>query len=139
MHSWNYSGDINLKCGGFFWREDGYDDYVLAVEVVDCSDAEGPENLFIIQKGSIYIGDDKTTIASALDIIGAKPESATREDIVYAIKAYRGLDGPDQTVIRVGPVSPFYDEGRGGMNPKPDTVLRSNVNFREYIVNNFLD
>ena len=36
---WNYSGDMSLEHGGFFWREDGSEDYVLAVEVTPCSDA----------------------------------------------------------------------------------------------------
>ena len=46
-YRWNYNGDINLREGGFFWREDGQDDYVLAVRVTPCSHAGGPCNLFV--------------------------------------------------------------------------------------------
>ena len=58
MTKWNYNGDMGLEYGGFYWREDGADDYVLAVRVTPCSDAGGPDNLFHIESGSIYIGTD---------------------------------------------------------------------------------
>src|ERR1700685_3511801 len=65
---WHYMGDINLEYGGYFWREDGADDYVLCVRVTPCSDAGGPNNLFWIEQGSIYM--DATKRQQCLSVIG---------------------------------------------------------------------
>jgi hypothetical protein len=138
MPKWNYNGDMNLEEGGFYWREADADDYVLAVRVTPCSDAGGPDNLFHIESGSIYIGDNPDRIASALDVIGQTPDDSTREDIVYALMAYAGIDGGSETVLRFGKDESDYCRG-GGWNPAPDNVLRRNTDLRRYVERNFLD
>lgn len=132
--TWNYEGDRNLYCGGFYWREDGADDYVLAVVVTPCSDAGGPDNLYFIESGNIYIGDNVTRIDSALDCIGAK-RPPTRRETVYAMNAYAGLDDRTPTVIRIGREEP----GDWQWNPEPDIVLHGNAKLRRYVEREMLD
>ena len=139
MTKWNYNGDMGLGYGGFYWREDGADDYVLAVRVTPCSDAGGPDNLFHIESGSIYIGTDPKRLASALDCIGQTPDDSTREDVVYALMAYGGIDSEIETVIRIGKDDSDYMRRASGWNPEPDTVLRKGTDLRRYVERSFLD
>lgn len=136
--TWNYDGDIDLKCGGLFWKEDGADDYVLAVEVTPCSDAGGPDNLFVITEGSISLPTDPEKVKSALATIGQTPEHATRRDLVAAFKAYHGIEAGGHYsggyAVRIGP--PFWS-GQG-WNPKPDRVLRANAKLANYVKREFL-
>ena len=135
MNGWSYNGDCNLRNGGFYWKEDGADDYVLAVDITPCADGGGADNLFHIADGSIFIGDDPARIASALNIIGETIETASREDIVYAMRAYCGLDGPSESVVRIGKEQ---ESSPNGWNPEPDTILRGNASLRKYIERNYL-
>lgn len=137
MTKWNYNGDIGLEYGGFYWREDGADDYVLAVRVTPCSDAGGPDNLFHIESGSIYIGTDPKRRASALDCIGQTPDDSTREDVVYALMAYGGIERDWEQVIRIGKDESDYC-GSNGWNPEPDTGLRKGTDLRKYVERNCL-
>ena len=137
MSEWKYMGDVNIECGGYYWRDVGEDDYVEAVQVTPCSDAGGPDNLFYVEKGSIYLGN--ADLANVLDTIGMTPAEATREDIVYAFNAYRGMERAcwgGETVIQVGPTEEPYRWD--GWSPEPDYKLRRNVNLRRHIENNFL-
>lgn len=133
---WNYCGDINLECGGFFWQESGYADYVYAVSVTPCSEAGGPDNKFLIEVGSIFISEDDKRINSALDCIGMMREDATRADIVYAVNAYAGLDGPNQYVVQIG--KDDENEYNNGWNPDTDYVLRGNTKLKNYVKREFL-
>ncbi len=138
-HRWNYNGDVNLREGGFFWREDDSDNYVLAVRVTPCRDAGGPCNLFDIESGSIYLPLEPAKRKSALDVCGYDLETATRSQFVDAFMAYHGIDGGDETVIRIGPPDPFFNDRGGAWNPKPDTILRANRSLERYVHDNFLD
>jgi hypothetical protein len=136
---WNYCGDINIEHGGYFWREDGADDYVLCVRVTPCSDAGGPDNMFWIEHGSIYLPDDAEKRKRALDCCGWIDDAATttRAQLVDAFLAYYGSDTDAQTVVRVGP----KQDGRREWNDEtqPDKVLRSNASLENYVRNNFLN
>lgn len=136
MNGWQYIGDIDLRHGGYYWREDGEDDYVLAVRVTPCSDAGGPDNLFQIESGSIYIGTDATRIASALDIIGATPDTATRAQIVDAMLAYRGIETDSETIVQIGKRD--TDASANGWNPDADVILRGNAKLRRYVEREYL-
>ena len=97
-HRWNYNGDGNLRAGGYYWREDGAEDYVLAVRVTPCPSAGGPSNLFHIESGSIYLPPDPAKRKIALGCCGYAFETATRSEIVDAFMSYCGIDGGDETV-----------------------------------------
>lgn len=155
---WNYSGDVNLRCGGLFYRlPDGetWDsaDYADSVEVTDISGAVGgPDNEFLIESGSIYLGAD--LVAKALCTIGATLE--TRDGVagindngdwqpmdskgaffakVYAVKAYAGQDGATPQIVRIG-----KDE-REDSSPSlgdVDTVLHGNAKLSNFVQDEFL-
>jgi len=135
MAKWKYSGDINLECGGFYWLDDG-SDYIQAVVVTPCSDAGGPDNLFHVDKGHIFI--DPAKAANMLDVIGMTPVEASRDDLIYAAQAYGGIERDFESVLRFGKDESEYVSG-GGWNPSPDTVLRRNTNLRKYVEREFLN
>ena len=112
VKGWNYCGDMNLECGGTFYKyEDS--DYCEAVEILPASEMGGPDNGFLIVKGSIYFSEHHFN--SALDCIGfnlcGPPEL---REIVQAFLAYSGIERdainahtylsigkPESVVIRV--------------------------------------
>lgn len=136
-HKWNYSGDISLEYGGFFWREDDAEDYVRAVQVTPCSDAGGPDNLYCIEIGSVYLPLDADERKRALDTIGASAETATRAELVEAFRAYHGIerDTYGEHVVRIGKAQ---ETRRGGWAPKPDKVLPANAGLQRYVEREFL-
>jgi hypothetical protein len=136
-HQWHYCGDISLAYGGYFWREDGADDYVLVVRVTPCSDAGGPDNLFWIEEGSLYIPDNRPDeLKSALDCCGYKEEKPSRAVVVESLIAYRGFDHDPATVVRFGPAQPA---GHEFGSIEPDVILRANASLKNYVKKNFLN
>jgi hypothetical protein len=139
-HEWNYCGDISLAYGGYFWREDGSDDYVLCVHVQPCSDADGPDNLFWIEQGSIYMPEDADKRRRALEVCGwGKEEKPSRAMLVEAFLAYGSFDLDcmnGRRVVRFGPAQPARREFG---DIEPDVILRANANLEKYVKNNFLD
>lgn len=158
-HRWNYSGDMNLTEGGFYWREDDADDYVLAVDVTPCADAGGPSNLFHIESGSIFLPvDDLVRLRDALsccgwdvddagNIVGNGADAARKGSrewrwrVVEACKAYHGLDRGvwgGCTVVQIGPAEEDAWTRGGGWSPEPDVVLRGNAKLENYVRREFL-
>jgi len=137
-YEWHYHGDVDLRHGGLFWREDGDDEQVWIVRVIPCSDAGGPDNLFHVQAGHLYLGDDASMHRAALTCCGSDPENFTREELVLAVEAYDGqaFNPDEERVVRIGTPDPFWS-GRGE-NPEPNTVLRSNVSLRKFVTREFL-
>lgn len=132
MYKWNYRGDVNLCEGGYYWREDGADDYVLAVEVVPCSAAGGPDNLFWISEGSIYITPERAK--DALEGFGISPDEATRDDIVDAIISHYGLERGVETTLRIGKPEPDPDNWRfDSANFEVDVVLRAGSSLKNWV------
>jgi hypothetical protein len=136
---WHYSGDNNLENGGLFWREDGADDYVCAVQVTPCTDAGGPDNLFWIEVGSIYLPKDEAKRKSALSYIGSSPDSCTREELVYAFQAYFGIERDcwnGSNVVQIGKAQ----EGRREFGALEVThKLRGNASLERFVRRSFLD
>jgi len=114
MAKWQYCGDVDLMNGGYFWREDGADDYVLCVRVTACADAGGPGNMCWVEAGSIYLGTAAQRRAALID----------------AVLAHQGIDKDAGATVRVGPVDPFYN---GRERIEPDTVLRSNASLKNWL------
>ena len=134
---WKYSGDVNLTYGGFYWRKDKGADYAEIVRITPCADAGGPDNLFEISSGSVYLPEGKAT-ADALACCGAEdfPPSDSRD--VESQVAYSGIDSDSSQIVRIGPPSEFWADRGGAWNPAPDTILRSNVNLANYVRREFL-
>jgi hypothetical protein len=150
---WNYNGDVSLKHGGFYWREDGLglDDYVLAVRVTPCSDAGGPDNVFHIEAGSIYMPQEIDAANRALaccgysidasgtvtDCTGARHTGKrARALLVDAWLAYHGTDRDAEYIVRIGSAEPG---ARGWCaEEEPDCVLRAGSSLRNYVKREFL-
>ena len=129
---WKYSGDISLEHGGMFWREDGADDYVCAVEVTPCSDAGGPDNLFWVTVGSIYIPGDAAERKSALDCIGVDSDKPSRWELVEAFRAYHGIEADcyGSHVVQIGkPQAASRDFGR----VEATDQLRGNASLKRFV------
>lgn len=147
---WNYTGDINLENGGLFWCEDGYADYVLAVRVTPVSDAGGPDNVFLVESGSIYLPEDKAPAAletcgyslrnrEIVDCTGAAfplASGAGRLLMVDAFCAYHGLDVDSSELLQLGRRDEFCRSG--GWDPNPDRILRGNTSLLRYVRREFL-
>jgi hypothetical protein len=132
MHKWQYRGDVDLREGGLFWKEDDADDYVLAVEVIPCSAAGGPDNLFWINEGSIYITPERAK--SALEGYGTAYADATRADIVEAIMSHYGMESDIETKLRIGPREPDPDNWRfDSSNFEEDVVLRAGSKLENWV------
>lgn len=141
---WKYCGDMNPENGGFWWREDSPKDssYVYAVEVIPLSDLGGPDCAFIVDGGSIHIGNDAEMIAEFHQIIGFEPEAGTlkseiRRATVEGARAYRGIESDSKTIVQIGKLSQYDPEYPHGFNG-PDTVLRGNSSLARYIRREFL-
>jgi hypothetical protein len=135
MPRWKYSGDVNIEHGGLFWREDGADDYVLAVCVSPCSDAGGPTNMFWIEVGSIYMPTDPDKRKRALDCIGASSDNPTRDELVHAFHAYSGIDADDRRTVQIGKPERGSHEW-GGFEVTDQ--LRGNTSLARFVRREFL-
>lgn len=144
---WNYRGDINLAHGGYFWKEDGQDDYVLCVDITPCSAAGGPDNVYHIGVGIIYLPTDKAKRKSALDCCGwlqvepdgtpldrdgrPLPSRVARAALVDAFKAYHGVEVDEVNIVRIGPKDP--DAYGWCADNEPDFVLRSDAKLENFV------
>lgn len=139
-HKWNFNGDVNLEYGGFFWREDGADDYVCAVCVTPCVNGGGPDNLFHIEQGSLYMPADPAKRKSALSTCGYENEpNPSRSMLVDAFMAYGGIERATFNGEQVVQIGKKQELEREGWNPEPDHVLRGNASLEKFVKANFLD
>lgn len=135
--TWNYNGDLNIEYGGFWWREDGAEDYVLAVRVTPCVDAGGPDNCYWVEQGSIYMPLDSAKRHSALQVCGYEDDPApTRSMLVDAFMAYGGIERHTFNGERVVQVGKKTSESRETITP--DVVLRGNASLRNYVKREYL-
>jgi len=132
---WNYCGDVNLECGGFFWRETDDIESVECIDIIPCSDAGGPDNKFVIEFGYINTFENLSKLESALNVIGMNIENASRFDIIYAFKAYSGIDSHSHVCVQIGKNE---DDNPNGWNPVADHVLRSNAKLKNFVRREFL-
>jgi hypothetical protein len=136
---WQYSGDVDLRQGGFYFRDDD-SDLVEFVEIIPESVAGGPDNIFRIEVGDIFIPEQADRRKSALEFIGADLESPARGDLLHAFCAYEGIEIDSRSYVQVGfQVDEFWQgEGRGYVLPKIDHKLRSNASLRTFVQRTFL-
>jgi hypothetical protein len=161
--NWKYTGDKNIECGGMFYNDEGPDsmpDYIEVVIVTPASDGGGVDNVFYVERGSIYMpNDDLKRMRNTADICGwtldegknlRVPSYSGESDTVLEFQspewrarmldawlAYHGIDGPDSWVVRVGPRDKDTDDSGWLSQHEPDFKLRSNVNLKRWIENEF--
>lgn len=136
---WTYTGDIDLRYGGLYWKP-LYDDCVEAVEVFSYDEDE--DNIFRLVHDSIYMPEDK--YQTALSTCGyvwlpksrqiVDPTGHAHIDIlpllVDAFHAYWGLNDTSRIFkIQIG----------GPKNPDPyDYRIAHNASLRRFVEREFL-
>ena len=135
MAKWHYNGDINLEQGGYFWRMiNPDDDFAEIVDVIPESAMGGPENVFIIERGSVYFNPE--TRKEALKCCGyADDETLTIGMLVDAYKAYSGVEGDYSVVIQIGKDDPYRSRDS---NFSDIDVIRGNWKLNNYVKREFL-
>lgn len=122
---WSYIGDINLECGGMFYKYDDGFDYCEAVRIVPASDMGGPDNLFRIETGTIYFDPEIFNLAVLSDLIGP-PEL---RQVVSGFESYSGMDlaiFSGVTNLAIGKPEKIWERG-GEYNPTPDIQTHGNA------------
>lgn len=143
MAKWVYRGDVNIEFGGMFILDEGDADTVEAVEVVPCSDAGGPDNLYWITKGSIYMPTDEKQRKEVLAMVGWYDEEVadavqTRACLIDGFNAYHGIEADIRVVVQIGKRDPFYDYDSGGFSmPEVDYQLHGNTSLRKWVQREF--
>ena len=132
---WHYLGDVNLEHGGAYFRESDWSDHVDCVQVTPCSDAGGPDNLFWVESGTIYLGNPEH-VTSALESCGwgALPDWLNQ---AQALLGYMGMDcdaWDGRRIVQIGKAADPQDSWRGWDDEtQPDKVLRGNASLRRYV------
>ena len=158
MPRWDYSGDVNLECGGTFFRQ-GADwqryGYVDAVRVTPCSDAGGQDNAFWVERLTINRPDSMAEIRDVLSIYSytiegesgdiVEPHSgetiaianspAFDRVLIEACLSYGRYDKDYGETIQIGKRA---DEYHSGDVVKPDLILRGNCKLENYVRKQFL-
>lgn len=136
-----YMGDVGIRHGGYYWHMESADsDYADIVEVIPASDMGGPDNLFYIESGTVYLpGDERET--RALESCGfpdAEGDSIEPWQRVDAMASYWGLDSRRTHIVQIGRDDP-YSMGGAGFN-MPDkgaiTYLGEKTSLRGYVLAN---
>ena len=107
MSKWNYVGDVNVECGGYWWRQERPDDdYADIVEIIPDSDMGGADNVFHIHVGSVYLGWSESEKRKALVCSGYSDDisEATVDELVRAVQSYCGYDMHEMHTIRIGEI-----------------------------------
>ena len=155
-NKWNYCGDVNLEHGGYYWRQDDpEDDYAYCVEIIDSSAFGGPDNIYLVQVGILYIPESNKDKQACLDCCGYKLVGTNIHDCVGgvfpldsehgkallmdAVQAYKGveIDYGGRIVIQIGKLdSNYYDVSEYVFEPT-DTI-HGNNDLRKYIEREYL-
>lgn len=152
---WKYTGDMDIRCGGMFYLDEGNNDTMRVVKVVPASDAGGMDNRYLIEDGHCYMPDDNIermretasvcgwNIADNKDLIthgGLIPHASPewRLHMLLAWDAYHGLDAATPSVVQLGRDMPDTTRRAAFLDDvEPDYKLRSNVNFYRWIKREF--
>lgn len=133
MSNWNYNGDVNVEHGGYWWRQERPDDdYAEVVDVIPESDMGGPDNVFIITAGVVYLGNENA-LESALKYYGYNGDTPSLSEKVGAMMSYAGMDTDYTDVIRIGEPDPYARDS----NYEPEQI-HGNWKMKNYIKRNYL-
>ena len=140
MAKWNYNGDMNLECGGYFWqRELPDDDFVMVIKIDPDSDAGGADNVFHIAGGSVCLDVSEEKRKAALECIGYEGTDAdlTLAVLVDALMGYNGItDGDFHHTIRIGPIDPLTQDAT--VPEEYISQIRGNNKLKNYVRRNYL-
>lgn len=151
---WVYHGDRNIENGGMFFKDEGDEDFILVVDVTPASDGGGPDNLFLVEVGSVFMPTALEKVRAAASVCGyeiADDKSMSdhsgdtfefqspewRMRMLDAWKAYHGVERDSTWIVRVGKPDKYARPGSFLANMEPDFILRSNVNLAKFIKGEF--
>lgn len=135
---WHYFGDVNLREGGLYWRNDAYDaDQVHVVQVLPSKASGGPDNLFRILVGIVDMSG-RERLSAALAMAGLAPDTATRWEVVNAFVGAHGVEADEDFFLRAGPVDQLHVRVGDVPDPDPDVVLKSNTSLRRWLKREYL-
>lgn len=140
MTKWQYQGDMNLECGGFFWRQvDPSDDFVEIVEVVPDSDSGGADNVFTIFVGTVHIEvSDKHKVLVLGSLGWDQPISeAPLSVLIEALRYYDGYNLDSHHHIRIGKIDPLTQDAT--MPEDEIHQIRANWKLKNYVKRHYLD
>lgn len=148
---WTYNGDVNLEHGGYYWRQDDpEDDYAYCVSVCGSDGFGGPDNIYLVTDGTVYIPDDAKARQDCLDVCGYKLIDNAIHDccggvfpldtedgralLIDAIKASNGVEADSDNVIQIGKLDADADD----YIFEPTDIIHGNNDLRNYIERTFL-
>lgn len=153
---WEYSGDMNLECGGVFYNIDPTDwdehGYCTAIRVDPCSEAGGPDNCWWIEELTVLKPDDHKELKSVLDVHGfqltkdGKSVLTSPDAWGVDLKSDEGRRIVAECCVSYGK----YDKDRGetiqigakqddsGESVTPDKILRGNARVENYVKRGWL-
>jgi hypothetical protein len=128
---------------GHYWRHYPGDSWIDAVKVTCCNEAEGPDNLWLVEKGSYPISSN-LMFEGALSM-ACYPESQkvpTLSELVHAFDGYCGIDRDSmngESYVQLG-AKRYGGTGHGlGDSVESDYVLHGNADLERFIRYEFLD
>jgi hypothetical protein len=140
---WKYSGDVNIRQGGYFFNTEGLKyNYVDAVRVTACADAGGPDNLFWVETLVINMPEDEAGLKEVISCCGWIPDDLPKRGavrtamIVDACIAYGKYDPAiynASIMVRIGRKEEARSEWDDSQ--EADVILRANASLRNYVRN----
>lgn len=131
----NWKGDSSL-----YWKYESGDDYISAVAVTCCNEADGFNNRYLVESGALII--DERTFRYVLESVcynGAQVVPSL-PDIAYALQGYCGIerDSHGEQYVQLGYTPQGDGESGLGGGFEPDYVLHGNTNLERFIQSEFL-
>lgn len=138
-----YTGDKNIECGGYFYSLENMKwDFADVVRVTPFSDADGPDNLYWVDRLTVNIREPGRELDNILATCGMDAQNlgrtATRNHVLIDCHlSYGAYDMCDRRVVQIGAKidTPFHSSF-GRINV--DYVLRGNASLYKYARNVFL-
>lgn len=129
-----YSGDISIENGGYFYDFEGWENgYVSVTRVTPCSDAGGPDNLFWIESITLNIREG-AALDSVLSCCGLTRETlpkgaARRHALIDCHVSYGAYDVNRCECIQIG-ADYELSESCGFNMPRVDKIVRKGSSLR---------
>ena len=132
-----WQGDSSL-----YWKHCAGDDYIQAVKVTCCNEADGPDNLWLVESGTYPVsmkgyGGKENIDSMSLDQL---------QGLVYALDGYYGVQQQSmngESYVQVGAKRRGGKDGGLGSTVESDYIyiyiLRGNMSLDKFIREEFLD
>lgn len=126
-----------------YWRHDPGADYISAVKVTCCNEADGPDNLWMVESGALPLfsrsGFDR--VLEGLSYFPTQNVPSLRE-LVYALDSYWGVERDSmrgESYVQVGAKRRGGRDGGLGSMADSDYVIHGNASLDRFIRLEFLD